>query len=160
MIYCLSLVQHNNYFLLQKMLWEQGLDILLSGTGMCNASLMKVMHLFCILLKQSIYFLLDKNYCRKMQSVWGWTSARWVNYSWQRNIKKYIVQTFEPCVKQRFAHKLAVCYWLYNVNLIKNPKLFIILVWRGGPTSSERGSSIAKTWWSCPLLWASHMESL
>lgn len=26
------------------------------------------------------------------------------------NIKKYIVQTFEPCVKQRFAPKLAVCY--------------------------------------------------
>lgn len=156
MIYCLSLVQHNNYFLLQKMLWEQALDILLSGTGMCNASLMKVMRLFCILFK----VLLDKNYCRKMQSVWGWTSARWVNYPWQRNIKKYIVQTFEPRVKQRFAPKLAVCYWLYNVNLIKNPKLFIILVWRGGPTSSERGSSIAKSWWSCPLLWASHMESL
>lgn len=94
---------------------------------------------FVYFLKQSIYFLLDKNYCRKMQSVWGWTSARWVNYPWQRNIKKYIVQTFEPCVKQRFAPKLAVCYWLYNVNLIKNPKLFIILVWRGGPTSSERG---------------------
>lgn len=105
------------------MLWEQALDILLSGTGMCNASLMKVMHLFCILLKQSIYFLLDKNYCRKMQSVWGWTSARWVNYPWQRNIKKYIVQTFEPCVKQRFAPKLAVCYWLYNVNLIKKSKI-------------------------------------
>lgn len=92
---------------------------------------------FVYFLKQSIYFLLDKNYCRKMQSVWEWTSARWVNYPWQQNIKKYIVQTFEPCVKQRFAPKLAVCYWLYNVNLIKNPKLFIILVWRGGSTSSE-----------------------
>lgn len=160
MIYCLSLVQHNNHFLIAKNAMRTSIRYCSVGQACAMHHWWKWCVCFVYFLKQSIYFLLDKNYCRKMQSVWGWTSARWVNYPWQRNIKKYIVQTFEPCVKQRFAPKLAVCYWLYNVNLIKNPKLFIILVWRGGPTSSERGSSIAKTWWSCPLLWASHMESL
>lgn len=160
MIYCLSLVQHNNYFLLQKMLWEQALDILLSGTGMCNASLMKVMRLFCILFKAINLFFVGQKLLSKNAICVRMNLREMSKLSLAANIKKYIVQTFEPCVKQRFAPKLAVCYWLYNVNLIKNPKLFIILVWRGGPTSSERGSSIAKTWWSCPLLWASHVESL
>lgn len=159
MIYCLSLVQHNNYFLLQKMLWEQALDIvkwdrhvqcIIDESDAFVLYTFKAINLFFVGQK-----LLSKNaICVRMNL------REMSKLSLAANIKKYIVQTFEPCVKQRFAPKLAVCYWLYNVNLIKNPKLFIILVWRGGPTSSERGSSIAKTWWSCPLLWASHMESL
>lgn len=159
MIYCLSLVQHNNYFLLQKMLWEQALDVvkrdrhvqcIIDESDAFVLYTFKAINLFFVGQK-----LLSKNaICVRMNL------REMSKLSLAANIKKYIVQTFEPCVKQRFAPKLAVCYWLYNVNLIKNPKLFIILVWRGGPTSSERGSSIAKTWWSCPLLWASHMESL
>lgn len=106
---------------------------------MCNASLMKVMRLFCVLFKAINLFFVGQKLLSKNAICVRMNLREMSKLSLAANIKKYIVQTFEPCVKQRFAPKLAVCYWLYNVNLIKNPKLFIILVWRGGPTSSERG---------------------
>lgn len=94
---------------------------------------------FVYFLKQSIYFLVGQKLLSKNAICVRMNLSQMSKLSLAANIKKYILQTFEPCVKQRFAPKLAVCYWLYNVNLIKNLKLFIILVWRGGPTSSERG---------------------
>lgn len=104
---------------------------------MCTASLMKVMHLFCILFKAINLFFVGQKLLSKNAICLRMNLSQMSKLSLAAEYKKYIVQTFEPCVKQRFAPKLAVCYWLYNVNLIKNPKLFIILVWRGGSTSSE-----------------------